>query len=141
MPLSSAGRQRTRTRWTTAALIALCATVGIGDLGAAEKPGRGKKVPPLQRAFEAALDAKKPDIVSCVMAHGLNLGAPSVKLDIKVLINRQGQPFGVDLQVTQQGGNKDAMSECVKQAITLTRFPPSKSALTELRRQWTFATQ
>ena len=57
-----------------------------------------------------------------------------------MLINRQGQVFGLDVQVVQKGGNKNAMTGCVKKALNVLHFPPSRSALTELRREWTFAT-
>jgi hypothetical protein len=124
-------------RRITVALLALCVAAGPGG----GDSSWAKKSSPTQNAFEAALDAKKADIVDCVMEYGIKKGASSVRLDIKVLVNRQGQPFGVDLQVTQKGGDQAAMSVCVKKALELTHFPPSKSALTELRRQWTFAAQ
>lgn len=105
---------------------------------------KGKTPPPAplpQSAYEDALDQQKPAIEECVMELGIKQGVLSVRLDIKVLVNRSGQAFGTDLQVTQTGGDQLAMSTCIKTALGLARFPPSRSALTELHRQWTFSAQ
>ena len=104
---------------------------------------KAKAAPPVlpQSAYDDALDQQKPAIEECVMELGIKRGVLSVKLDIKVLVNRHGQPFGMDLQVSQDGGDRGAMSDCVKQALGLARFPQSRSALTELHRQWTFSAQ
>ena len=97
--------------------------------------------PPPQSAYDEALDKQKPAIEECVMELGIKKGVLSVRLDIKVLVNRHGQPFGMDLQVSQDGGDRAAMSDCVKQALGVARFPQSRSALTELHRQWSFSAQ
>lgn len=96
---------------------------------------------PPQSAYEDALDLQKPAIEECVMELGIKQGVLSVRLDIKVLVNRAGQPFGTDLQVTQEGGDQLAMTTCVKTALGLARFPQSRNGLTELHRQWSFAAQ
>lgn len=107
-----------------------------------KKKGKAPAAAPVpQSAYEDALDQQKPAIEECVMELGIKQGVLSVRLDIKVLVNRGGQAFGTDLQVTQTGGDQLAMSECVKTALGLARFPPSRSALTELHRQWTFSAQ
>lgn len=107
-----------------------------------KKKGKQPTAAPVpQSAYEDALDQQKPAIEECVMELGIKQGVLSVRLDIKVLVNRGGQAFGTDLQVTQTGGDQLAMSECVKTALGLARFPPSRSALTELHRQWTFSAQ
>jgi hypothetical protein len=129
------------SRRSVAAVLALIVMLGAGSAAAApaKRSGMKKATKAAQNAFEAVLDAQKPAIVGCVMMHGISQGAPSVKLDVKVLINRAGQVFNLELQVTQTGGDKNATTECVKQALTKIQFPASSSALTELRRQWMFA--
>lgn len=125
-----------------AAVLALIAVLGLGgdaDAAPAKRSGMKKATKAAQSAFEAVLDAQKPAIVSCVMLYGIGRGAPSVKIDVKVLINRQGQVFNLDVQIAQTGGDKSQTTECVKQALTKIQFPASTSALTELRRQWMFA--
>lgn len=153
----SGSRFHSRTLAVGAALVAALAQVPQlsweqGRFELAVSPSQAKRprkkkgkppppAPPSQSAYEDALDQQKPAIEECVMELGIKKGVLSVKLDIKVLVNRGGQAFGTDLQVTQTGGDKLAMSECIKTALGLARFPSSRSALTELHRQWTFSAQ
>ncbi len=126
---------------SVAKVMALIAVLGLGSATAApaKRSGMKKATKAAQSAFEAVLDAQKPAVVGCVMMHGISQGAPSVKIEVKVLINRAGQVFNLDVQVTQTGGDKNGTTECIKQALTKIQFPASSSALTELRRQWGFA--
>lgn len=157
MPSPSARAGNRPLRRLCGAAAALIVGLGLGPLTLPGEAGQHLAVPaswakrakkkakapllPSQAAYDEALDQQKPAIEECVMELGIKKGVLSVKLDIKVLVNRHGQAFGTDLQVSQDGGDRSAMSACVKQALGLARFPQSRSALTELHRQWTFSAQ
>ena len=142
-PLATMGR-RAAALSVMVGLSVLAGVAGVAGLGGsswAAGKGGDKSISSMKATFDAALDANKPAVIGCVMTFGISQGVPSVKIEIKVLINRQGQVFGLDLDVIQQGGDRSAMKECVKKAIALTHFPSSRNSLTELHRQWTFATR
>ena len=119
---------------------ALLASAPAGEPAAFAAP-KAKKIVPPTNAYEAVLDAQRPAVVACVMALGLDQGAPSVELKIRILVNNSGQTFGCDVGVKQQVGDPKATSECIKQALLKARFPTSTNGLTELRREWKFAMQ
>lgn len=120
-----------------AALLAAATAV---EPAASAAPKKVKVAPPTN-AYEAVLDAQRPAVVACVMSLGLDQGAPSVELKIRILVNNSGQTFGCDVGVKQQVGDPKATSECIKQALLKARFPTSTNGLTELRREWKFAMQ
>jgi len=115
--------------------LLVSASVFWGDGGLAKK-GRPK---PAQSAYEDVLDAQKPAVVECVMEHGLKKGVPSVELQIAMRLTGVGQIMSCDVGVKQEGGDKKAMADCVKKAVTAGRYPQTPSPLIELSRTWTFA--
>jgi hypothetical protein len=111
--------------------------------GSSDGKKSGSKAAP--NAYEKVLDDHKPAIVDCVMEQAIQKGASAATISIKVLVNGKGQLFGSELsaKITPSGAKaaEKNLTDCVRTALGKLTFPSSKNSLTELRREWTFATK
>lgn len=122
-----------------AGLLCFVCAVALEGEASAKKGDKKPKPKSAQTAYEDVLDAQKPAVVECVMEHGLKKGATSVELQIAMRLTGIGQILSCEVGVNQKGGDKDAMSTCVKKAVSAGQFPRIASPLVELSRTWTFA--
>jgi hypothetical protein len=124
------------SRRLAAGLLLLFTALSVDGVASAKKPA---KKPKGQTVYEDVLDAQKPAVVDCVMEHGLKKGAASVELQIAMRLTGVGQILSCEVGVNQQGGDKVAMADCVKKAVSAGQYPRTASPLVELSRTWTFS--
>lgn len=111
---------------------------------AASGKGKGKKAGPAgpkNPALSAALNDKGTAIQKCVIDNAMERGANQCTVDVRVTINRTGGVVDRQIEVTADGGDKDAVRTCVEQLVNSAKFPSVSTPLATAQQSWTVKAQ
>jgi hypothetical protein len=113
---------------------------GAGQAAAAVNPGTGARTvsrgPATRPAdpYTAVINARRPQLNSCVSSNPLPAGAAKVDVKVKVVVGPSGRPQEVSFEPGTLDGT--AVGGCLKRTLSAARFPRAREARTVTFRIW-----